>query len=87
MVNQLIPDSEIIVLLKKYSYSNALVFLKDDITKPWNNLTFTTDIEKYEHISSNKNVYIDDLDEKKLKKSKSDPEMLKQKLTGEAVGK
>ena len=54
--------------------------LKEDFTKNWNNLKFSTEIEKYDQ-SGNKNVYIDDSEQKKMKKSKSDPEMLKQNLT------
>ncbi len=73
-------------MLKKYSYSNAFVFLKEDVSRPWNSINMITEIEKYEQNSPNKNVYIDDLDEKKMKKSKSDPEMLKQNLTGDAIG-
>ena len=73
--NHYIPKSEIIIFAKKSSFVNALVLLKEDFTKPWTKLNITTEIEKYDQCL-NKNMHIcEENGEKKMKKSKSDPEM------------
>ena len=79
--NNLIPQSEIVILVKKNSFANVLVLLKEDVTKPWSSLKIHTEIEKYEQ-NGNKNMFIsDESDEKKMKKSKSDPEMTPHKFS------
>ena len=65
--NNYIPESELIIKLKKYSISKCFTFTKQDSYKPWSDFEISTDIEIYpnmkiiEIISNNFNIFDEDL--------------------------
>lgn len=71
-VNCYMPISEIIIITKKNSVNNVFTFLKEDVSIPWNDISFTLDAEPYES-SSNYDNRFNELseDQKGIKKSRS----------------